>query len=73
MQRVARVDTWWSFAWRSSATSRLSRLISACSSLVSPGRRLSSTTARRTHFRSVSVGPDLQLLRNRPIVAHCDG
>jgi hypothetical protein len=41
-----------SLARRSSATSRLSRLISADSSLVAPGRRPASTSAWRTHLRT---------------------
>jgi hypothetical protein len=41
-------------ARRSSATSRLRRLISADSSLVIPGRSPWSTSARRTHWRTVS-------------------
>ena len=46
-----------SFARRSSAFFRLSRLISACSSLVRPGRVPASTSAWRTHLRSVSAVP----------------
>ena len=46
-----------SFARRSSATSRLSALISAFSSVVVPGRSPASTWARRSHLRTVSGDP----------------
>jgi hypothetical protein len=42
---------------RSSAFSRFSRLISADSSLVTPGRVPAFTSAWRTHLRSVSAVP----------------
>jgi hypothetical protein len=62
-----------SFARRSSATSRLSRLSSACSSLVSPGRRPSSISARPTRLRSVSAVPIPSFCATAVIAAHCDG
>ena len=46
-----------SFARRNSAFSRFSRLISADSSLLTPGRVPASTSAWRTHLRSVSAVP----------------
>src|SRR5690606_34831191 len=46
-----------SFARRSSATSRLRRLISSCASLVTPGRAPVSTCIRRIHCRTVSGEP----------------
>ena len=46
-----------SFARRSSATSCFSALISAFSSVVSPGRSPASTWARRSHLRTVSGDP----------------
>jgi len=61
-----------SFALRSSAFSRLSRLISTCSSLVNPGRCPASTSARRTHLRSVSAVPMPSFCATAVIAAHCD-
>ena len=46
-----------SFARRSSATSRFSVLICSFSPVVIPGRVPASTSARRTHLRSVSADP----------------
>jgi hypothetical protein len=61
-----------SFARRSSATSRLSRLTSADSSLVNPGRVPPSTSAWRIHLRSVSALPMPSLCATAPIAAHSD-
>lgn len=55
--KKAEADFRISFARRSSAFSRLSRLISASSSLVTPGRSPASTCVRRTHRRNVSGEP----------------
>jgi hypothetical protein len=60
-----------SLARRSSAFSRRSRRSSSVSSLVRPGRRPPSTTARRTHLRTVSgVGPSFSATEQ--IVSHCE-
>src|SRR5215216_1533386 len=61
-----------SFARRSSRTSRSRVLSRSRSSLVSPGRRPSSVSARRTHLRSVSAEtPNLWAIE--VIAAHCEG
>src|SRR5262249_39731264 len=62
-----------SLARRSSAFSRFSRLISACSSLVSPGRVPASTSAWRTHLRSVSAVPMPSFSATAQIAGQSDG
>ena len=60
-----------SLARRSSAFSRRRRFNSANSSLDGPRRRPASTSARRTHVRTVSaVGPNLSATEQ--IASHCD-
>jgi hypothetical protein len=54
-----------SLAQRSSFTSARSRLISADSSLVAPGRWPPSISAWRTHLRTVSDEPTPELGRDR--------
>ena len=60
------------FARFSSATSRLSRRVSADSSLVTPGREPSSTSARRTHLRTVSGVPTPSNSDTFAIAAHSE-
>jgi hypothetical protein len=61
-----------SLARRSSRTSRSSDFSRSRSSLVSPGRRPSSVSARRTHLRNVSEEtPNLCAMEQ--IAAHCEG
>jgi hypothetical protein len=62
-----------SFARRSSAFSALSRLISVASSEVTPGRRPASTSALRTHVRTVSASPMPSLAATAFIAAHSVG
>ena len=60
-----------SFARRSSWFSRRSRFSSADSSLVDPGRAPASTSACRTHFRTVS--PEAPIFAaTEQIASHCD-
>ena len=59
-----------SFARRSSAFSAFSRLISAASSEVTPGRRPASTSALRTQVRTVSAAPMPSLAATAFIAAH---
>jgi hypothetical protein len=61
-----------SFVRHSSAFSRRSRLSSADSSLVMPGRCPESTSARRTQVRTVSAATP-NLAATDPIAAHSDG
>ncbi len=61
-----------SFARRSSLFSRSSSRILARSSLGNPGRRPSSTSARRTQVRSVSRCTS-SFSEIDSIVFHCDG
>jgi hypothetical protein len=61
-----------SLARRSSATSRLSRMISADSSQVAPARWPVSTSAWRTHLRTVSAVPIPSFWAIAPIAAHCE-
>jgi hypothetical protein len=60
-------------AWRSPAFSRFSRLISACSADVVPGRWPASISARRTYLRSVSAVPMPSFLATAQIAAYCEG
>jgi hypothetical protein len=60
------------FARRSSATSRFSRRTCSDSSLVVPGRAPPSTSARRTHLRTVSGVPTPSSCDTRVIAAHSD-
>jgi hypothetical protein len=48
-------------------------LISACSSLVMPGRTPPSTSARRTHLRTVSVDQMPSRTATASIAFHCEG
>jgi hypothetical protein len=75
VQRWRRADAAFkiSLARRSSAFSALSRLISAASSDVVPGRRLASTSAFRTHARTVSAAPMPSFAATAFIVAHSVG
>src|SRR5947208_6863502 len=56
----------------SSAFSRFSRLSSADSSVVVPARAPASTSARRTHLRTVSGVPIPRSSANLAIAAHSD-
>jgi hypothetical protein len=60
-------------ARRSSAFSRFSRLISADSSLLIPGRVPASTSAWRTHLRSVSADPIPSLAATAQIAGQSEG
>src|SRR5690348_15160083 len=62
-----------SFARRSSAFSAFSRLISAASSEVTPGRWPVSTSALRTQVRTVSAEPMPSLTATAFIAAHSVG
>ena len=62
-----------SLARRSSAFSRFSRLISALSALVTPGRCPALTSAWRTHLRSVSADPMPSLPATATIAGQSDG
>ena len=60
-------------ARRSSALSRFSRLISADSSVVTPGLVPASTSAWRTHLRSVSADPIPSLAATAQIAGQAEG
>ena len=62
-----------SLARRSSAASRFSRLISACSADAVPGRCPAPASARRTHLHSVSALPIPSFLATAVIAAYCEG
>jgi hypothetical protein len=61
-----------SLARRSSAFSRFNALICSCSAVVNPGRPPESTSARRTHLRSVSVEPMPSLAATERIASYSD-
>ncbi len=61
-----------SLALRNSAFSRLRRLSSSDCSLLTPGGCPASTSARRTHVRTVSGVPTPSLSATAQIAAHCD-
>ena len=60
-------------ARRSSAFSRFSRLISALSSLVTPGRCPAFASAWRTHLRSVSALPMPSVAATATIAGQSEG
>jgi len=59
--------------WALYMTTRLNRLISACSSLVTPARFPAPSSAWRYHLRSISADPMPGLDATAQIVGHTDG